>query len=63
MPTEGDTQPCTRPGCNGVMKFSATAKAPGSQAGTGIDDGRISWENRPQAGWLCDKNPEHFDPK
>jgi hypothetical protein len=45
------------------MKFSATAKAPGSQAGTGIDDDRIAWENRPQPGWLCDKNPEHFDPK
>jgi hypothetical protein len=63
MPTEGAIRPCTRPGCNGVMRFSTTAKPAGSQVGTGLDDGRIAWENRPQPGWLCNKNPEHFDPK
>jgi hypothetical protein len=63
MATEGETKPCTRKGCNGVMKFSFKAKAPGSRVGSEIDEGRISWENRPQAGWICDKNPDHFDPK
>ena len=63
MPTEGDTKPCTRKGCDGTMTFSTTATAPGSQVGTGLDDGRIAFENRRQPGWLCDKNPEHFHPK
>jgi hypothetical protein len=61
MPTEGDTKPCTRTGCDGTMTYSANAKAPGSQIGAGLDDGKIVWESRPQSGWLCDRDPDHFD--
>jgi hypothetical protein len=62
MPQEQEKKPCSIPGCRGTMTFGSSVMPPGSRTGTGKPDGQIVWAGKPQPGWLCDANTEHFEP-
>jgi hypothetical protein len=62
MPSEGETKPCSYPGCKGTLTYSAKARPPGWGAGTAGEGGQTVWGAQEQPGWECDKNRDHFKP-
>lgn len=70
MPTENETKPCSRPGCNGRMTFKRRGKPPGWISGTirsllalfgvAMPSGAVITPPR-EMGWQCAANRDHFE--
>jgi hypothetical protein len=59
MPIEGETKPCSYPGCRGTLTYHMRAKAPGRAP---REASAVVWGAEEQPGWECDADREHFKP-
>lgn len=62
--SEPKAKPCTRPGCNGTMRYEPEA-LPGREraTGTGVGAGDIAWQKGgAQPAWVCDVDSRHLEP-
>lgn len=55
------SRPCIMSGCAGTQTY-AEQRNPGFHEGTPAGGGAINWNVEKRAGWICNKNEEHWSP-